>query len=48
MGELKKQLDKDALIRRLKEDCASMLAAESLRERAAKNWYVLYGEALPT
>ena len=45
---LKPHLDKDTLARRLKETCGSMLVAASLRERAEKNWYILYGEALPT
>jgi hypothetical protein len=45
---LKPQLDKEVLIRRLKETTASMLAAPPLRQRAADNWYILYGEALPT
>jgi hypothetical protein len=42
------QLDKDILTRRFKETTASMLAAEDLRKRAEQNWYILYGEALPT
>jgi hypothetical protein len=45
---LKPQLDKEILIRRLEETTASMLAAPPLRQRAADNWYILYGEALPT
>jgi hypothetical protein len=44
---LKPQLDKDTLTRRLHDTCGSMLVAESLRQRAADNWYILYGEALP-
>jgi hypothetical protein len=42
------QLDKDALARRLKQNCSSMIAAPDLRESAERNWYILYGEALPT
>jgi hypothetical protein len=42
------QLDKDTLIRKLKETTGSMLAAESLRQRAEQNWYILYGEPLPS
>jgi hypothetical protein len=42
------QLDKDPLIRKLKETTGSMLAAESLRQRAEQNWYILYGEPLPS
>jgi hypothetical protein len=45
---LKPQLDKETLVRRLKETTSSMLAAPSLRQRAVDNWYILYGEALPT
>jgi hypothetical protein len=41
------QLDKDTLVRKLKDTTASMLASESLRARAEKNWYILYGESLP-
>jgi hypothetical protein len=42
------QLDKDTLIRRLQQSCSSLLAAPDLRQRAEHNWYVLYGEPLPT
>lgn len=42
------QLDKEVLARKLKETVASMLAAPELRERAGKNWYILYGESLPS
>jgi hypothetical protein len=42
------QLDKQRLTRLLLDDCASTLAAPTLRERAEKNWYVLYGESLPS
>ena len=45
---LKPQLDKETLARRLKETTGSMLAAPPLRQRAADNWYILYGEPLPT
>jgi hypothetical protein len=48
MRMLKSQLDKEVLVRRLKETTVSMLAAPGLRQRAVDNWYVLYGEALPT
>lgn len=41
------QLDKETLVRRLKDTTVSMLAAESLRECAEKNWYILFGEKLP-
>jgi hypothetical protein len=42
------QLDKPTLIRRLLDTTASMLAAETLRQRAEQNWYILYGETLPS
>ena len=44
---LKPQLDKSLLIQRLKDSMVSMLASESLRERAQQNWYILFGEDLP-
>jgi hypothetical protein len=42
------QLDKAILARKLQETMQSMLAAPFLRERAEKNWYILYGEPLPS
>lgn len=42
------QLDKDSLACRLKQTCSSMIAAPDLRQCAERNWYILYGEALPT
>jgi hypothetical protein len=42
------QIDKETLTRKLKETTGSMLAAPGLRERAEKNWYILYGESLPS
>ncbi len=42
------QLNKETLVQRLRADTASMLAAEELHKRAQQNWYVIYGEALPT
>jgi len=44
---LKPQLDKDTLVRLIKESAQSMLAAPGLRERAENNWYMLFGESLP-
>lgn len=41
------QLDKDRLVRLLKETMQATLALAELRERAAHNWYVLFGEQLP-
>jgi hypothetical protein len=48
MRALVSQLDKSILARRLLDTTSSMLAAQSLKERAEKNWYILFGEALPT
>jgi hypothetical protein len=42
------QLDKEVLVRQLKETTQSMLAAPGLREKAENNWYILYGESLPS
>ena len=45
---LEPQVDKETLIHKLKETTQSMLAAPGLREKAEKNWYILYGESLPS
>jgi Nucleotidyltransferase of unknown function (DUF6036) len=42
------QLDKETLVRKLKESTASMLAAPDLRQKAENNWTILFGEALPS
>lgn len=42
------QLEKEVLVRRLKDTTQSMLASPDLRERAERNWYILFGESLPT
>jgi hypothetical protein len=42
------QLEKDTLTQRLKDTMGSALAADELRKRAEQNWYILYGEALPS
>jgi hypothetical protein len=42
------QLDKETLVRRLKETTQSMLAAPGLQEKAENNWNMLYGESLPS
>jgi Nucleotidyltransferase of unknown function (DUF6036) len=41
------QLDKAAIIQRLKDTMQSALASDSLKERAKNNWYILFGEELP-
>jgi hypothetical protein len=48
MRVLAKQLDKAILARRLLDTTQSALAAPDLRQRAVDNWYILYGEALPS
>jgi len=48
LARLAPQLDKEVLVDRLRTTMASTFAAEPLRQRAEKNWYVLFGEALPT
>jgi hypothetical protein len=41
------QLDKETLVRRLKDTAAPLRATPELAERAKENWYVLFGEELP-
>jgi hypothetical protein len=48
LARLAPQIDKAVLTRKLQETMTSMLAAPDLRERAEKNWHILYGESLPT
>jgi hypothetical protein len=40
-------LDRARLVRLLQEFAGALLGEKRLREHAGKNWYVLYGEALP-
>jgi hypothetical protein len=42
------QLDKETIVRKLRETTQDMLAAAGLREKAEKNWYILTGESLPS
>jgi len=42
------QLNKETLVTRLRETAASLLTSESLHEQATQNWYIVYGESLPT
>jgi len=44
---VKPQLDKETLTRRLRETAGALRADESLRPKAERNWYILYGEPLP-
>jgi hypothetical protein len=41
------QLDKETVVRKLKETTQSMLVAPGLRAKAEQNWIILYGEPLP-
>jgi hypothetical protein len=40
-------LERETIVRRLRETCAGLLGEERLRQAAEHNWYVLTGEALP-
>jgi hypothetical protein len=42
------QLDRETLVRKLKETTGPLLASAELRQRAEENWYILYGEPLPS
>ena len=42
------QLDKGTIIRRLRDTTQDLLAAPDVREKAEQNWYIIYGESLPT
>jgi len=42
------QLDKETLTRRLAESAGSLKADATLLSNAEQNWYILYGEALPS
>jgi len=41
------QLDKNTLVERIQTTMAAQFAADEMRQRAVKNWYILYGEDLP-
>lgn len=41
------QLDKETLVRRLKENAAGLIEPEPLKEQSRKNWHVIFGEPLP-
>ena len=42
------QLNKDTIIQRFRETTAALVADESLRQCGEKNWYIVYGEPLPS
>lgn len=48
LKSLASQLEKKKLVQLLQDTCQSMLAAPGLREKAENNWYMLFGENLPT
>lgn len=48
MREVVKKLDKATLSQRLKDTTSSMFASEDLKQRAEQNWYILFGEPLPS
>jgi hypothetical protein len=48
LREVAPHLDKETLVHRLKETMTSLLAEPDARQRAEHNWYILYGEALPS
>jgi hypothetical protein len=35
-------------MRRLRDTTQDLLAAPNLREKAEQNWYIIYGESLPS
>jgi hypothetical protein len=44
---LKAQLDKAIVVRRLCDSSSALLKEAAFREKAEKNWYILFGESLP-
>jgi phage-related protein len=42
------QLEKDTIIQRLRDTTAALRADETLRQCGEKNWYIVYGEPLPS
>jgi hypothetical protein len=42
------QLARETLAERLRETTASLLAEGTYRQRAEENWYILFGEPLPS
>lgn len=41
-------LERETLLRRLRDTCQDMFAAPDLRGKAERNWYILTGESLPS
>lgn len=48
LNDLSSKLDKNTLVRRVRDSMASTLASDDLRKRCEHNWYVLFGEPLPS
>lgn len=48
MREVVKKLNRVTLVQRFKDTTASMLASGDLKKRAEHNWYILFGEPLPS
>ena len=42
------QLDKDILVHKLKTSAQGLVKAEDMKAKAEKNWYILFGEPLPS
>ena len=42
------QLDKESITQRLQESAAALMGDAAVRQRGEKNWYILFGEPLPT
>jgi hypothetical protein len=48
MRVLMPQLDKNVLSQRFRDTCGSFLASDELKKLAEQNWYILFGEKLPS
>ncbi len=42
------RLDRETLVRRLGETTTALQTDEALKQRAEQNWYIIFGEALPS
>ena len=47
LNAMASRLDREMLVRRLRETTASFRADTALLDAATRNWYVLFGEPLP-
>ena len=48
LRETAPHLEKDVLAGRMMQACSSMLTAPDLRQQAEQNWYIIYGQPLPS